>query len=195
MGDRYGRRDRPTALKKAHRLISKRSKSKSTKRWHRTAGRNDPMFAKDGSRTRPVFLVSRGLQVSAAGAAHLMDLMDVREGDVNESLVVIRRRRRAQFVRGFGPGLVSGASANDPTTVGTIAVVAAATGYAMGWLVVLLLPLLAIVQSIAASIATVSQTSLQEAILSTFGRRAALAAAMCVASVGLFTLAADMQAG
>jgi Mn2+/Fe2+ NRAMP family transporter len=124
-----------------------------------------------------------------------MDVMDVREGGVNESLVVIRRRRRSQFVRGFGPGLVSGASANDPTTVGSIAVVAAATGYAMGWLVVLLLPLLAIVQSIAASIATVSQTSLQEAILSTFGRRAALAAAMCVASVGLFTLAADMQAG
>ena len=74
-----------------------------------------------------------------------MEVMDVKEAGVNESLVVTRRRRRAPFVRGFGPGLVSGASANDPTTVGSIAVVAAATGYAMGWLVVLLLPLLAIV--------------------------------------------------
>ncbi|HEY3675083.1 MAG TPA: divalent metal cation transporter, partial [Candidatus Tumulicola sp.] len=125
----------------------------------------------------------------------MTDVMEVREGGANESLVAIRRRRRVQFVRGFGPGLVSGASANDPTTVGSIAVVAAATGYAMGWLVVLLLPLLAIVQSIAASIATVSQTSLQEAILNTFGRRAAIAAALSVVSVGLFTLAADMQAG
>jgi Mn2+/Fe2+ NRAMP family transporter len=124
-----------------------------------------------------------------------MDVMDVQEAGVSESLVETRRRRRPPFVRGFGPGLVSGASANDPTTVGSIAVVAAATGYAMGWLVVLLLPLLAIVQSIAASIATVSQTSLQEAILNTFGRRAAIAAALCVVSVGLFTLAADMQAG
>jgi Mn2+/Fe2+ NRAMP family transporter len=124
-----------------------------------------------------------------------MKVMDEREAGVSESLVVMRRRRRSQFVRGFGPGLVSGASANDPTTVGTIAVVGAATGYAMGWLVVLLLPLLAIVQSIAASIATVSQTSLQEAIVNTFGRRAAIAAALCVVAVGLFTLAADMQAG
>jgi Mn2+/Fe2+ NRAMP family transporter len=124
-----------------------------------------------------------------------MKLMDVGDAGVSESLVETRRRRRMPFVRGFGPGLVSGASANDPTTVGSIAVVAAATGYAMGWLVVLLLPLLAIVQSIGASIATVSQTSLQEAILNTFGRRTAIAAALSVVSVGLFTLAADMQAG
>jgi Mn2+/Fe2+ NRAMP family transporter len=118
----------------------------------------------------------------------------VKEGaEVTPSAVVTRRRMH--FVRGFGPGLVSGASANDPTTVGSIAVVGAATGYAMGWLVVLLLPLLAIVQSIAASVATVSQKSLQQAIIDTLGRRAALLAALSVVLVGLFTLGADIQAG
>lgn len=100
-----------------------------------------------------------------------------------------------RFVRGLGPGLVSGASANDPTTVGSIAVVGAATGYGMAWLVVLLLPLLAVVQVIAASVAAVSQMSLQQAIQKTYGRPAAVTSLVAVASVSLFTLTADIQAG
>jgi Mn2+/Fe2+ NRAMP family transporter len=102
---------------------------------------------------------------------------------------------RRQFVRGLGPGLVSGASANDPTTVGSIAVVGAATGYGMAWLVILMLPMLALVQAIAASVATTSQMSLQQAILRTFGRAPAMIGATAIIAVGLATLGADLQAG
>ena len=98
-------------------------------------------------------------------------------------------------MRGLGPGLVSGASANDPTTVGAIAVVGAATGYGMAWLVVLLLPMLALVQAVAASVATMSQMSLQQAILQRFGRAPAILAAAAIVPVSLFTLGADVQAG
>lgn len=102
---------------------------------------------------------------------------------------------RRRFVRGFGPGLVSGASANDPTTVGSLAVVGAATGYTMAWLVVLLLPMLALVQAIAAAVAAVSQMSLQQAIGRAYGRTPAAIACLAVVVVGLFTLGADIQAG
>lgn len=102
---------------------------------------------------------------------------------------------RRGFVRGLGPGLVSGASANDPTTVGSIAVVGAATGYGMAWLVVLLLPMLALIQAIAASVATTSQMSLQQAISRTFGRGPAMVSAGAVVAISLFTLGADVQAG
>ncbi len=104
-------------------------------------------------------------------------------------------KTRRGFVRGFGPGLVAGASANDPTTVGSLAVVATATGYGLAWLIVLLLPMLAVVQSIAASVAARSQMSLQEAIVTTYGRMPAAIAAAAVAGIGLFTLGADVQAG
>ncbi len=90
---------------------------------------------------------------------------------------------------------MSGASANDPTTVGTIAVVGATTGYGMAWLVVLLLPMLAVVQTVAASVAAVSQLNLQQAIERTFGRGVALAGAVAVGAIGAFTLGADVQAG
>ncbi len=102
---------------------------------------------------------------------------------------------RRQFVRGLGPGLVSGASANDPTTVGAIAVVGAATGYGMAWLVILMLPMLALIQAIAASVATTSQMSLQQAIVRTFGRGPAMAGAIAIVAIGLATLGADLQAG
>jgi len=102
---------------------------------------------------------------------------------------------RRRFVRGLGPGLVSGASANDPTTVGAIAVVGAATGYGLAWLVILLLPMLALVQAIAASVATTSQMSLQQAIVRTFGRGPAMAGAAAIVAIGVATLGADVQAG
>jgi Mn2+/Fe2+ NRAMP family transporter len=102
---------------------------------------------------------------------------------------------RRGFVRGFGPGLVSGASANDPTTVGSLAVVGATTGYGLAWLVVLLLPMLAVVQAIAASVAAVSQGSLQEAISRTYGRGPAIIAGVSVVAISLATLGADVQAG
>lgn len=98
-------------------------------------------------------------------------------------------------MRGFGPGLVSGASANDPTTVGSIAVVAAATGYRAAWIVVLLLPMLALVQSIAASVAAVSQMNVQQAIVQAYGRRVAFVSAAAIAIVILITLGADIRAG
>ena len=103
--------------------------------------------------------------------------------------------KQRRFTLGFGPGLVSGASANDPTTVGSIAVVGAATGYGLAWLVVLLLPMLAIVQAIAASVAAVSGMSLQQAITRTCGRTPAVVSVAAIVGISLFTLGADVAAG
>ncbi len=73
--------------------------------------------------------------------------------------------------------------------------VGATTGYGMAWLVILLLPMLAVVQTIAASVATVSQMSLQRAIAQTYGRGPAMLALGCVGLINLATIGADVQAG
>lgn len=52
-------------------------------------------------------------------------------------------------MRAIGPGVIAGASDADPTTVATIAVIGAGTIYGLGWLTLLLFPLIAVVQSIA----------------------------------------------
>ena len=96
---------------------------------------------------------------------------------------------------GFGPGLVSAASDADPTTVASLAVVGAVTGYTLSWLVLLLLPMIAVVQSIAAAIGSISPTSLQGAIRRHYGLRWALPALVAVLAVNLMTLTADLEAG
>lgn len=65
----------------------------------------------------------------------------------------------------------------------------------MAWLVVLLLPMLAVIQAIAASVAAVTQMSLQQAITRTYGRGPAILAMTAIAAIGLLTLGADLQAG
>jgi Mn2+/Fe2+ NRAMP family transporter len=95
----------------------------------------------------------------------------------------------------LGPGFVSGASDADPTTVASLAVVGAATGYTLSWLVVLLLPMIAVVQSIAAVIGASCRTSIQGAIRRRYGLAWALVALLAVLAVNLITLTADLEAG
>ena len=94
----------------------------------------------------------------------------------------------------LGPGFVSGASDADPTTVASLAVVGAATGYMLSWLVVLLLPMIAVIQSIAAAVGA-SQTSIQDAIKRRYGLTWAWLALAGVLAVNVMTLAADIEAG
>jgi hypothetical protein len=55
-------------------------------------------------------------------------------------------------VRAIGPGVITGASDADPTTVTTIAVIGTGTIYELAWLTLLLYPLITVVQSIAARV-------------------------------------------
>src|ERR1017187_3046098 len=69
----------------------------------------------------------------------------------------------------LGPGIVSGASDNDPTTVATLAVIGSTTVYALGWLVLLIIPMLAVVQVIAARVGAVSRRGLEDCIRANYG--------------------------
>lgn len=102
--------------------------------------------------------------------------------------------QKSKSAEAFGPGFISAASANDPTTVATLAVVGATTGYALAWLVVLLFPMLVTVQTIAATIGAVCRTSVQGAIRSRYGLLWASVALVSIIAVNLFTLTADVEA-
>jgi Mn2+/Fe2+ NRAMP family transporter len=90
---------------------------------------------------------------------------------------------------------VAGASDNDPTTVGTMSVVGASTGYALSWLVVLIFPILAAVQLTAAQVGTVAKRGLQASVRSAYGPRWGAVLMVSVLAVNLITIAADLEAG
>lgn len=90
---------------------------------------------------------------------------------------------------------MSGASDNDPTTVATLSVIGATTVYALSWLVLLVIPMLAVVQAIATAVATCARCGLETAVIKRSGRVWALVALVAVVAVNLLTLGADTEAG
>ena len=94
-----------------------------------------------------------------------------------------------------GPEIVSAAADNDPTNVGTAAVVGAQTGYQLAWLALLVAPLLGVVQTIAAQVGSVARNDLQTLAVKRYGRNVAGALLVSVVVVNVVTIAADLQAG
>lgn len=95
----------------------------------------------------------------------------------------------------FGAGIVAGASDNDPTTVATLAVIGSTTTYELGWLTLLVIPMLAVIQAIAAQIGVVSKKGLEDCVRSAYGRGWAIAALAALLVVNTLTLAADLEGG
>src|SRR5213593_96748 len=78
--------------------------------------------------------------------------------------------RAIHYWRSLGPGLVTGASDNDPSGIGTYSVAGASTAYRLLWLAPLTMPLLVAVQSMAARIGACREEGLGRAIQDRFGR-------------------------
>jgi len=106
-----------------------------------------------------------------------------------------RQKLPAPWWKVFGPGIVSGASDNDPTTVASLAVIGSTTVYGLSWLVLLIIPMLAVVQAISAQVGMVMNTGLENAVRRHYGKFWALLALASVLIVNLMTLAADLEGG
>lgn len=97
--------------------------------------------------------------------------------------------------RSIGPGIISGASDNDPTTVASLAVIGSTTTYALGWLVILVIPMLAVVQAISSTVGAVTRKGLERVLRERYGPAVALLALVTVLAVNVLTLAADLEGG
>src|SRR5580658_8328498 len=116
---------------------------------------------------------------------------------VAEWVVVERDARRRRPWRAWlgwlvsiGPEMVSGASDNDPTNVGTAVIVGSQTGYLLSWVALLIAPLLGAVQTIAAHVGVVAGSDLQTLTAKRYGRRMAAVLMASVVVVNLVTMAA-----
>ncbi len=130
-------------------------------------------------------------QPSAAGNEQPAEQPDQRQGPQSHG----RRPGWGAYLRALGPGLISGASDNDPTTVASITVIGATTVYRLSWLMVLLYPMLAAIQIISAQIGVVTKSGLQQVVRATYGRGLGLVLLVAVVAVNLVTIGADLGAG
>src|SRR2546430_14812724 len=81
-----------------------------------------------------------------------------------ESRIERERNPIKRFLMVLGPGLITGASDDDPSGIGTYTTAGASLGFATLWTAVLTLPMMAAVQFICAKIGMVSGRGLSGAL-------------------------------
>jgi NRAMP (natural resistance-associated macrophage protein)-like metal ion transporter len=109
-------------------------------------------------------------------------------------------RPRPRAIRGWaterwkelGPGLITGASDNDPSGITTYSVAGAVTRYGLLWLAVITMPLLVAVQSMAARIGACKEEGLGQVIEDRFGRPWLVASIVVLLTANTATIAADL---
>jgi len=100
--------------------------------------------------------------------------------------------RAVHYWRSLGPGLVTGASDNDPSGIGTYSVAGAATRYGLLWLAPFTMPLLVAVQSMAARIGACKEEGLGQVIEDRFGRKVLIGSVSILILASVATIAADL---
>jgi NRAMP (natural resistance-associated macrophage protein)-like metal ion transporter len=100
--------------------------------------------------------------------------------------------RAVHYWRGLGPGLVTGASDNDPSGIGTYSVAGASTRYGLLWMAPFTMPLLVAVQSMAARIGACKEEGLGHVIEVRFGRKVLIGSVSILVLASVATIAADL---
>lgn len=83
----------------------------------------------------------------------------------------VRKAHHVSYLKTLGPGIITGASDDDPSGIGTYSQVGAAYGLSMTWLSVYLLPMMTAVQETVARIGIVTGKGLTGAISKRYGRK------------------------
>ncbi len=102
------------------------------------------------------------------------------------------RLRLVRFWRKLGPGLITGASDNDPSGITTYSVAGASTGYRLLWMAVATLPLLVAVQSMAARIGAVKEEGLGKVVEARYGRPVLVGSVVVLLVANVVTISADL---
>ncbi len=99
-----------------------------------------------------------------------------------------------QTIRHLGPGMVTGAADIDPSAVLTATVVGAAYHYGLLWVVVLCLPFLLAIFSVAGRIGHETHRGLVDLLRVNYGRKAALSCAAVILIINMAMIVADLMA-
>ena len=97
-----------------------------------------------------------------------------------------------RFLAKLGPGLITGASDDDPSGIATYAVAGASLGYATLWTAVWTLPLMVAVQLTCARIGMVTGGGLTRALRRRYPAWLLYAICVLLASANVFNIGADL---
>jgi NRAMP (natural resistance-associated macrophage protein)-like metal ion transporter len=112
----------------------------------------------------------------------------------SESEAQVRDLKLVELLKSFGPGLITGASDDDPSGIGTYAVAGASFGYATLWTALISFPMMTAVQYTCAKIGMVSGSGLAAVLRERFPRPLVYAAVLALLTANSVNVGADIGA-
>jgi NRAMP (natural resistance-associated macrophage protein)-like metal ion transporter len=105
-----------------------------------------------------------------------------------------RKRHHTSFLKTLGPGVITGASDDDPSGIGTYSTVGARYGLALTWLALYLLPMMTAVQETCARIGIVTEKGLAGSINKRFGKKVIVVLVILLVIANTINIGADIGA-
>jgi NRAMP (natural resistance-associated macrophage protein)-like metal ion transporter len=99
-----------------------------------------------------------------------------------------------RFFKLLGPGLITGASDDDPSGIGTYSIAGASLGFATLWTAIVTLPLMAVVQFLCAKIALVTGRGLAGVLRVHYPRKVLYPAVLCLIVANTINAGTDIGA-
>ena len=99
-----------------------------------------------------------------------------------------------RFFRVLGPGLITGASDDDPSGIGTYSVAGAAYGFSLLWLALITFPMMAAVQAICARIGSVSGRGIASLVKSYYPSWVVYPVCLLLLAANTINIGADLGA-
>src|SRR5213080_1920524 len=87
-----------------------------------------------------------------------------------EAAMILEKSRVKRFFKILGPGLITGASDDDPSGIGTYAVTGASLGFATLWMALVTFPMMAVIQFICAKVGMVTGQGLARVLQKHYSR-------------------------
>ena len=103
-------------------------------------------------------------------------------------------RTRNGFLQKLGPGLITGASDDDPSGIGTYSQVGAQFGFGLLWTMVLSYPLMTAIQEISARIGRVTGVGISGNLRKSYPKPLLYSVLFVVSAANIFNLGADIGA-
>jgi NRAMP (natural resistance-associated macrophage protein)-like metal ion transporter len=98
------------------------------------------------------------------------------------------------FIKALGPGLITGASDDDPSGIGTYSSVGAQFGFAILWMAAWLLPIMMAVQEVCARIGIVTNKGLAGVLLEHYRRKVVMLIVLLLIVANVVNIGADIGA-
>jgi len=104
------------------------------------------------------------------------------------------RGKVSLFLKTLGPGLITGASDDDPSGIGTYSSVGARFGFSILWMAAYLLPIMVAIQEVCARIGIVTRKGLAGVLLEHYRRKLVMGIVLLLIIANVVNIGADIGA-